>query len=706
MRRWEKKVSTTKEDASLPLWCPSDVPLPLWCPGTKNKIPTDIIPIVGQPPPMLSLPQKQNQNQTSSFENIFTGGPSSGFSPGPMTLVSNYFSDHFSDGSFSQLLAGAMNSPVSQISSEDNKNIGSRGFKDKRPMDLVIAQSPTGFMFPNLFSPSGLLNSPGFFSPLQSPLVSHQQALAHVTAQAALSQSYFNNVQPENYNGGLVNEEETRMLNANAELEDSQIGSPDELSVSQSDVSESQHVISGSADINDGYNWRKYGQKQVKASEHPRSYYKCTHPNCPVKKKVGQALDGHISDIVYKGKHNHDPPPPNKRGKESADVNKPNNSQIEAHVAEQPVVDQGFNQMMRNDQGFSQLMRSDQGFHQMARNDQGYNQLMENVQGSNQLMGNDQVSNQLMRNDQVSNQLMRNDQGSNQLMRIDEPNDEPNPKRRRTQVSSISREIVTELGERLEAERQETRELRDIAALMQEEIERQTDELTEETRMLNANAELEDSQIGSPDELSVSQSDVSESQHVISGSADINDGYNWRKYGQKQVKASEHPRSYYKCTHPNCPVKKKVGQALDGHISDIVYKGKHNHDPPPPNKRGKESADVNKPNNSQIEAHVAEQPVVDQGFNQMMRNDQGFSQLMRSDQGFHQMARNDQGYNQLMENVQGSNQLMGNDQVSNQLMRNDQVSNQLMRNDQGSNQLMRIDEPNDEPNPKRSYLFR
>lgn len=63
----------------------------------------------------------------------------------------------------------------------------------------------------------------------------------------------------------------------------------------------------------DGYNWRKYGQKQVKGSEYPRSYYKCTHPNCPVKKKVERSLDGQIAEIVYKGEHNHPKPQPLKR---------------------------------------------------------------------------------------------------------------------------------------------------------------------------------------------------------------------------------------------------------------------------------------------------------------------------------------------------------------------------------------------------------
>ncbi|XP_028776012.1 WRKY transcription factor 44 isoform X2 [Neltuma alba] len=68
----------------------------------------------------------------------------------------------------------------------------------------------------------------------------------------------------------------------------------------------------------DGYNWRKYGQKQVKGSEYPRSYYKCTHPNCPVKKKVERSFDGQIAEIVYKGEHNHSKPQPPKRNSAGA----------------------------------------------------------------------------------------------------------------------------------------------------------------------------------------------------------------------------------------------------------------------------------------------------------------------------------------------------------------------------------------------------
>ncbi|KAK4782354.1 hypothetical protein SAY86_016456 [Trapa natans] len=70
----------------------------------------------------------------------------------------------------------------------------------------------------------------------------------------------------------------------------------------------------GSSPSEDGYSWRKYGQKQVKGSEYTRSYYKCTHLNCQVQKKVERSHEGHIIQIIYKGNHNHPKPPANHQG--------------------------------------------------------------------------------------------------------------------------------------------------------------------------------------------------------------------------------------------------------------------------------------------------------------------------------------------------------------------------------------------------------
>lgn len=60
----------------------------------------------------------------------------------------------------------------------------------------------------------------------------------------------------------------------------------------------------------DGYNWRKYGQKKVKGSKFPRSYYKCTHPSCTAKRKVETTVNGQIVEIVYSDEHNHPKPHP------------------------------------------------------------------------------------------------------------------------------------------------------------------------------------------------------------------------------------------------------------------------------------------------------------------------------------------------------------------------------------------------------------
>ncbi|KFK21955.1 hypothetical protein AALP_AAs48252U000400 [Arabis alpina] len=76
-----------------------------------------------------------------------------------------------------------------------------------------------------------------------------------------------------------------------------------------------------SRNSNDGYGWRKYGQKQVKKSENPRSYFKCTYPNCVSKKIVESASDGQITEIIYKGGHNHPKPEFTKRPSSSSLAN-------------------------------------------------------------------------------------------------------------------------------------------------------------------------------------------------------------------------------------------------------------------------------------------------------------------------------------------------------------------------------------------------
>ncbi|KAJ4888044.1 putative WRKY transcription factor 74 [Raphanus sativus] len=57
----------------------------------------------------------------------------------------------------------------------------------------------------------------------------------------------------------------------------------------------------------DEYSWRKYGQKPIKGSPHPRGYYKCSSlRGCPARKHVERCVDETSMLIVtYEGEHNH-----------------------------------------------------------------------------------------------------------------------------------------------------------------------------------------------------------------------------------------------------------------------------------------------------------------------------------------------------------------------------------------------------------------
>ncbi|KAJ8898961.1 hypothetical protein K2173_008462 [Erythroxylum novogranatense] len=217
----------------------------------------------------------------------------------------------------------------------------------------------------------------------------------------------------------------------------------------------------------DGYNWRKYGQKQVKGSENPRSYYKCTYPNCPTKKKVERSLDGQITEIVYKGSHNHPKPQSIRRSTSS--------SSSAQYTTDQDLVSRMDSGTVQEDSSIS--------------------------------MGEDEFN---------QSSPYSNSGG-------EEDENEPGAKRwrRRNENEAI-------LGG-------DNRTVREPRIVVQ------------------------------------TRSDVDI----------LDDGYRWRKYGQKVVKGNPNPRSYYKCTSVGCPVRKHVERAsTDIKAVITTYEGKHNHDVP------------------------------------------------------------------------------------------------------------------------------
>ncbi|WVZ68338.1 hypothetical protein U9M48_017294 [Paspalum notatum var. saurae] len=238
----------------------------------------------------------------------------------------------------------------------------------------------------------------------------------------------------------------------------------------------SQQTQSQRRSSDDGYNWRKYGQKQVKGSENPRSYYKCTFPGCPTKKKVERSLDGQITEIVYKGTHNHAKPQNTRRNSSGAAA---------AHLLQQGGAGDA----------------SEHSFGGMSS--------VATPENSSASFGDDEAAG--------GSPLAGNAGGDE----FDE--DEPDSKRWRKDGDG---EGISMAGNRT------VREPRVVVQTM-------------------------------------SDIDI------------LDDGYRWRKYGQKVVKGNPNPRSYYKCTTAGCPVRKHVERAShDLRAVITTYEGKHNHDVP------------------------------------------------------------------------------------------------------------------------------
>ncbi|XP_060209098.1 probable WRKY transcription factor 20 isoform X1 [Lycium barbarum] len=252
---------------------------------------------------------------------------------------------------------------------------------------------------------------------------------------------------------------------------------------SQGSHSDNKDVSSVTADRSseDGYNWRKYGQKLVKGSEFPRSYYKCTYPNCEVKKIFERSPDGHITEIVYKGSHDHPKPQPSRRFTPGALTS------------------------IQEDRGEREACLTGQE-----------DKFNTNAQTSNTEPSGTPLSPRQADDDGLEGTVSQLHSANDQM---DE--DDPFAKRRKMDGCMDITPVV--------------KPIREPRVVVQ----------------------------------TVSEVDI------------LDDGYRWRKYGQKVVRGNPNPRSYYKCTNAGCPVRKHVERAShDPKAVITTYEGKHNHDVP------------------------------------------------------------------------------------------------------------------------------
>ncbi|GMJ09233.1 WRKY DNA-BINDING PROTEIN 23, WRKY DNA-binding protein 23 [Hibiscus trionum] len=185
---------------------------------------------------------------------------------------------------------------IFDLSSREDEKIRSLGF-----MDLLGIQDLTGsplldIMVPSLTATQAPPTPPS--KKIDSPEATNQPATPNFSSISSASSEAVND-EPVKADEQEENQQKTNKQLKPKKTNQKRQREPRFAFMTKSEVDH----------LEDGYRWRKYGQKAVKNSSFPRSYYRCTTASCNVKKRVERCFgDPSIVVTTYEGQHTHPSP--------------------------------------------------------------------------------------------------------------------------------------------------------------------------------------------------------------------------------------------------------------------------------------------------------------------------------------------------------------------------------------------------------------